>query len=81
MWKKLLSVLGFIGILIVASIGGQIGKGVGHAALSLSKPGPQEIEATLIEGFMRAAEQYNRTLPMMVDQDTRLETATVGPGP
>ncbi len=78
MWKKVLSVLGFIGILIVASIGGQIGKEVGKVAM---KPSTQEVEAKLTEGFEQAANQYNQKLPMMVDQDTRLDKATVGPGP
>ncbi|MHB8766297.1 MAG: hypothetical protein ACYDA8_18420 [Deferrisomatales bacterium] len=77
MWKKILAVLGFIGILIAASIGGQIGKEVGKAAM---KPSTQEIEAKLAEGFARAADQYNQRLPMMVDQDTRLDKMTVGPG-
>ena len=80
MWKKLLTVLGFIAILIAASIGGQIGKEVGKTAFS-SKPSPQEVEAKLVEGFTTAANQYNQRLPMMVDQDTRLDKATVGPGP
>lgn len=37
MWRTVLSVLGFIAILIAASIGGQIGKEVGKAAVSPSK--------------------------------------------
>lgn len=78
MWKKLLTALGFIGILIAAIIGGQIGKEVGKAAI---KPSQQEVEAKLVEGFTKAANQYNQRLPMMVDQDTRLDKATVGPGP
>ena len=77
MWKKVLSALGFIGILIAASIGGQIGKGGGKAAM---KPNQQEIEAKLVEGFTKAANQYNQRLPMMIDQDTRLDKVTVGPG-
>ena len=78
MWKKILSVLGFIGILIAASIGGLIGKEAGKAAM---KPSSQEVETILVEGFTKAANQYNQRLPMMVDQDTRLDKATVGPGP
>ena len=78
MWKKVLSALGFIGILIAASIGGQIGKEVGKAAL---RPSQQEVEAKLVEGFTKTANQYNQRLPMMVDQDTRLDKVTVEPGP
>lgn len=81
MWKKVLSVLGFIAILIAVSIGGRIGEEVGVAVLSPSKPNPQEAYAKLIEGFTKAANQYNQRLPMMIDQDTRLDKVTVGPGP
>ena len=45
------------------------------------KPSQQEVEAKLVEGFTKAANQCNQRLPMMVDQDTRLDKATVGPGP
>lgn len=79
MLKKLLTALGFIAVLIAASIGGQIGKEVGKTAFS-SKPSQQEVEAKLIEGFTKAANQFNQKLPMMLDQDTRLDKATVGPG-
>ena len=79
MWKKILSVLGFIVVLVVAIIGGQIGKEVGKSAFS-SKPTRQQIEAKLIEGFNQAAEQSNRLGPRMLDQDTRWDTTTVGPG-
>lgn len=78
MWKKALFVIGFIGILIAGSIGGQIGREVGKATV---RPSSQEIEAKLVEGFTKAANQYNKQLPMMVDQDIRLDKATVGPGP
>lgn len=78
MWKKILTTLGFIGILIAASIGAQIGKEVGKVAM---KPSQQDIEPKLVEGFKDAANQYNQRLPMMVDQDTRLDRVTVGPGP
>lgn len=81
MWRTVLSVLGFIAILIAASIGGQIGKEVGKAAVSPSKPSRQEVEEKLTEGFTNAANQFKQKLPMMVDQDTRLENVTVGPGP
>jgi hypothetical protein len=81
MWKKILSVLGLIAVLIAASIGGQISKEVGKAFSSMPKPSPQEVEAKLVEGFTMAANQYNQKLPMMLDHDTRLDKATVGPGP
>lgn len=80
MLKKLLTVLGFIAVLIAVSIGGQIGKEVGKAAFSPAKPSQQEVEAKLIEGFTRAANQLNQKLPMMLDEDTRGDKVTVGPG-
>lgn len=85
MWKKILSalgLLGFIGMMIVAKgIGGFVGKEVGNSAYSSSKPNTQKVEAEIIEGLTKAANQYNQKLPMMVDQDTRLDEVTVGPGP
>ena len=80
MQKKLLPALGIIAVLIVAGIGGQIGKKVGKSAFSPSKPSQQEVEAKLIEGFTTAANQINKKVPMMVDEETRLDRATVGPG-
>lgn len=77
--KRLLTALGVIVALIAAGIGGQVGKEVGKTVFS-SKQSPQEIEAKLIEGFTVAANQINQKSPMMIDQDTRLDKATVGPG-
>lgn len=53
MWKKILSVLGFIVVLIAASIGGQIGKEVGKSAFAPSKPTQQQIQEKLLEGFVK----------------------------
>ncbi len=38
------------------------------------------MEARVIEGFELAAEQLNAMTPVMVDEETRMEKATVGPG-
>ena len=84
MWKKVLSALGFIALLVVMAIGGGIGKIVGKSASdsAFRSPGPtpQQIEEKLIEGFNKAAEQSNRLGPKMVDKDTRWDTTAVGPG-
>lgn len=80
MLKKVLSVLGFIVILIAMAIGSQIGKEVGKATFTPSKPSQKEIEAKLIEGFEKAVKQVNASAPTMVDEDTRMDKATVGPG-
>lgn len=81
MWKKILSALGLIAVLIAMAIGGVIGKQVGKVAISPSKPTAQQVEDKIIEGFIIAANQFGENLPMMLDQDTRLDKVTVGPGP
>lgn len=84
MIKKLLSILGaVIGIIVVlifAGIGGQVGKEVGRAAFSPSKPTEKEIMTKLAEGFELAAKQINDSAPTMVDEETRMDRASVGPG-
>lgn len=84
MIKKLLSILGaVIGIIVVlifAGVGGQVGKEVGRAAFSPSKPTEKEIMTKLAEGFELAAKQINDSAPTMVDEETRMDRASVGPG-
>ena len=80
MSKKILAVLGFIAIVIAMAIGGQIGKEVGKATFSPSKPSSRDIQANLIEGFSIAAKELNQKCPMMVDEETRIDKVTVGPG-
>jgi len=80
MLKKLLSVLGFIAILIAASIGGGIGKQVSKVAFSPSQPSPHQIEDKLNEGLTKAAEESNTRGPVMVNQDTRWDRSAAGPG-
>ncbi len=80
MQKKLLTALGVIAVLIVAGIAGQFGREAGKAVFSPSKPSEEEIEAKLIEGFTAAANQINQKLPIMIDEETRMDRATVGPG-
>jgi len=43
-------------------------------------PTQKEVEKILIEGFKKAAKKVNRNVPKMIDQDTRLDKVTVGPG-
>ena len=81
MWKKILSVVGFIVVLIAASLGGQIGKEVGKRAFTPSKPTQQQIDEKLLEGFTNAAAQANARGSVMVDQDTRWDRSVAGPGP
>jgi hypothetical protein len=80
MLRKLLSALGIISIFLIGEIGGGIGKIIGKAAFAPSNPNEQQVEKKLIEGLTIAANQLNQQLPIMVDEDTRLDRATVGPG-
>jgi len=80
MWKRVLSVLGFIVFLAVAQIVGNLGNEVAKANLSSSQPTQQYIDAKFYEFFKKAAEQLNRRGPVMVDQETRWDRSVAGPG-
>lgn len=80
MSKKVISILGFIALVIAMAIGGQIGREVGKATFSPSKPSSHDIEAKLIEGLSIAAKELNQKCPMMLDEETRIDKVTVGPG-
>lgn len=83
--KKLLSILGFAVVLVGMMIGGGLGKLIGpEVAKSISgssKVSQKNLESVLIEGFQVGAKKANIGLPMMIDDETRLDQATVGPGP
>lgn len=81
MWQKILFVMGLIIVLIVAAIGGGIGKQVGKAAFAPDKPSPEQVQNALIQGLEKAAQQINDRGPVMVDKETRMDRASVGPGP
>lgn len=76
MLKKILATLGFIAIVIGGSIANQFSKEI----FSPSTPTPQKMEDVLIKGLTIAAEQINKRGPTMVDKDTRMDRAAVGPG-
>ena len=62
---------------------GSIGKLIGETSsgsVALATPKQQDVEAMVVEGFAKAAAQINRTLPKMIDEDTRVDNVTVGPG-
>ena len=66
------------------AIGGGVGKLVGREVgenLASSKPAKADLEAVLIEAFRETADKVNAGLPTMVDEETRVDKATVGPGP
>lgn len=73
-WK----VLGIIGMLIVIAIAGGIGKEVGQSAVK--KYNTDRNDGAIEEALRQASNQFNRSLPMMVDKYTRLESTMTGPG-
>lgn len=80
MLKKILSVLGFLVILILGKISGEFGKNIAESVSSPAKPSTQQIETSLINGLTTVAQQLNQQLPMMIDKDTRGDRVSVGPG-
>lgn len=76
MLKKLLSVIGVIVALLIWAVIGQIGREVGKAAFKQSPSTEKDIQNTLEE----AAKQINAKTPIMIDAETRMDKATVGPG-
>jgi hypothetical protein len=80
MWQKILSVLGLVVVLVAMAIGGTFGKLIGKSAFGPSKPTPQQMEQALSEGLQKGAQQINARGPTMVDKDTRMDSASAGPG-
>lgn len=80
MKKKQFSVLGIMVLIVLGIIAGQIGKEAGEKVVTLAKPSQADIDDLLIKGFSSAAEEINEMCPIMLDKETRLDRATVGPG-
>lgn len=80
MLKKLASFIGIIVILVVGAISGEVGKHIGNTLVPPTQTNPEDVERKLIEGFQEAARQINQTTPTMLDENTRVDRATVGPG-
>ncbi len=81
MLKNVLYKFGIIFGLVIASSGGDIGEVLGKRAFASEKPTKQEIESTLVEAYKEAAKQINAGVPRLIDSETRLDKASVGPGP
>ena len=75
--KKLLSTLGIIAGFIAVLFAGVIGKEAAKKALA---PSSSEIEAALITGLHEGAKQINAKGKYMIDPETRMDGAVVGPG-
>ncbi|WP_449412399.1 hypothetical protein [Pandoraea soli] len=74
--KKLRSILGWTALLIGLAVVGTIGKQIGKEMFSASKSAVDGVERQLSS----AVEQINQKGPSMLDQETRIDGATAGPG-
>mgnify|MGYP000648698396 CR=1 FL=1 len=74
-------VLILVALLAVFTMAGVLWRELGQPpADNRQAPGPGGIEAQLIEGFTITAARVNEAAPFMVDDQTRLDGARVGPG-
>jgi len=78
--KKLLIGLVFVAAFISGAVAIRFFKDNGSITSALIKPSLEEIQPKVIDGFNIAAEQINQSAPTMVDEETRLDKASVGPG-
>ena len=69
--KSLVTIVGFVLVLLVVSIVARI---IGDVA------GRSLAESKIKDGLAQTAEQINRSLPTTVDAETRLDKAVGGPG-
>ena len=66
-------------LIVVASLAG-IGKNVGKLAVQSSALTAENKEPDLIDELRKAANELNKNTPRMIDADTRMDPATIGPG-
>jgi hypothetical protein len=78
--KKLLIFAGIITVLLVATSISGIGDRVGQVLAQPSDPQKQDIEQNLIDGLENAAKILNKNTPRMIDKETSMGPATIGPG-
>jgi hypothetical protein len=78
--RILLSIVIAVGALIVAASLGGIGKNIGKLAVQSTTPAAENTEQDLIDGIEKAAKKLNKDTPRMIDADTRMDAATIGPG-
>jgi hypothetical protein len=70
-----------IGTVLVAAVAVGTGIFIVRELPGYKQHKTSEVESKLIESFELAAEQINGHVPKMIDNDTRLDKASVGPGP
>ncbi len=73
--KKILQILGGIGVVLVIVFAGGVGQIVGKSTTERFFDGKNESQLNSV--LMHAASELNKNLPMMVDSETRLDS-TVG---
>ncbi|KEI71305.1 hypothetical protein [Endozoicomonas elysicola] len=78
--SNLLKVLGSIFALVILITAGVMVMQSAREQFAPSEKNAKALEAKVIEGFELAAQQLNAMTPLMVDEETRMEKATVGPG-
>lgn len=78
--KRILLALALGLVLVFVAISGQGGKLLNSDILTSRQAAPDAVTAKLIEGFQVAADSINSQVPIMVDEHTMLDEATVGPG-
>ena len=75
-----LSIVIAVGALIIAASLGGIGKNIGKLAVQSTTPNAENQEQDIIDGLEKAAKELNKDTPRMIDADTRMDAATIGPG-
>jgi len=64
----------------VMSIGGMFGRLAGRSAFTSATPSAEQYEAKLMSGFIDAAQKINKQGATIVNDETLMDGATVGPG-
>ena len=77
---KILTFVGIFFVLIVIAVAGRLGEEFGDRAFAPESPSKEDLERGLIRGFNEAVETINQDLPAMIDDEIRMDKATVGPG-
>jgi hypothetical protein len=80
MLRKIASILGIAVAIIGLALFNGLGKQAAKAAFTPGKPTPEQIQSAIVQGLEKAARQINERGSIMVDEDTRMDGASVGPG-
>ena len=75
MFKKIAAVIGFVVIIGAWAAGGSAGRDFARYLFRSSDQNEEEIYTQVQKGLHLAAAQINRNVPLMVDDETRLDSA------